>query len=64
MKVKNSKGEVPLRNCLQIVVEVMKSKIVADDNSYVGLTLFGTVSITLNKLSAHKCNGSHRTCCG
>jgi hypothetical protein len=43
MKSKNSKGEVLLRNCLQIVVEVMKSKVVADDNSYVGLTLFGTV---------------------
>ena len=45
MKEKNLKGEVHLRNCLQVLVEVIKSKIVADDKSFIGLTLFGTVSI-------------------
>ena len=47
MKEKNAKGEVHLRNCLQVLVEVIKSKIVADDKSYIGLTLFGTVNTSI-----------------
>lgn len=38
----NAKGESHMKNCLSVVLEVMKSKVVAQDLSTVGLTFFGT----------------------
>lgn len=40
---KNSKGEVHLVNCLRVLVEVMKTKVVASDKSSVGVVFYGTV---------------------
>jgi ATP-dependent DNA helicase 2 subunit 1 len=39
---KNQKGESHLINCLKVALEVMKTKIIAQDNSSVGVTFFGT----------------------
>jgi ATP-dependent DNA helicase 2 subunit 1 len=38
----NAKGESHMKNCLSVVLEVMKSKVIAQDLSTVGLTFFGT----------------------
>jgi hypothetical protein len=38
----NSKGEINFKNCLSVVLAVMKSKIIANDKAAVGLTFFGT----------------------
>jgi ATP-dependent DNA helicase 2 subunit 1 len=42
MSDKNSKGESHLLNCLKVALEVMKTKIIAQDNSSIGITFFGT----------------------
>lgn len=42
---KNSLGEVLFENCVQVALAVMKSKIVASDNSSISVIFFGTVSI-------------------
>jgi ATP-dependent DNA helicase 2 subunit 1 len=39
---KNSKGESHLLNCLKVALEVMKTKIIAQDHSSIGITFFGT----------------------
>lgn len=38
----NSKAECHLKNCLRVLCEVMKNKIVAQDKSSIGLIFFGT----------------------
>jgi ATP-dependent DNA helicase 2 subunit 1 len=38
----NSKGESHLRNCLTVALEVMKTKVIAQDMSSIGVTFFGT----------------------
>ncbi len=42
MLEKNLKSESHLINCLKVALEVMKTKIIAQDNSSVGVTFFGT----------------------
>jgi ATP-dependent DNA helicase 2 subunit 1 len=42
MSEKNQKGETHMLNCLKVALEVMKTKIIAQDNSSVGITFFGT----------------------
>lgn len=42
MHEKNLKGESHLLNGLKVALEVMKTKIIAQDNSSVGVTFFGT----------------------
>lgn len=39
----NATGEPILVNCLKLVLAVMKSKIISNDSSAMGLTFFGTV---------------------
>ena len=41
---KFSSGECHLINSLKIALSVMKSKIIASENSSIGITFFGTVS--------------------
>ena len=43
----DNKNEIQFRNCLKVALEVMKSKIIASDNSCVGVVFYGTVSICL-----------------
>lgn len=38
----NANGEIQFFNCLKVALEVLKSKIIADDASSIGITFFGT----------------------
>jgi hypothetical protein len=40
----NDHGEIHWNNCIKLIIEVMKSKIIASDNASVGLIFFGTVT--------------------
>lgn len=42
MLSQNSKGETQIQNCLSVALEVMKTKVVAQDASSIGLTFYGT----------------------
>ena len=48
----SASGDSQLKNALQFVLAVMKSKILNNDNTLVGITLFGTVSEDLHLQSS------------
>jgi hypothetical protein len=43
----NKLGEIKFTNCLQLVLQAMMSKVIANDNSCVGIVFFGTVSLSV-----------------
>lgn len=44
---KNEKGEVIIINCLTVALSILKSKIISDDKSSIGIIFYGSVCIFL-----------------
>jgi ATP-dependent DNA helicase 2 subunit 1 len=53
MYCENAKGERYIANCLRVVLEVMKTKVVAQDSSSIGITLFGSNNKDTNESTDH-----------
>jgi hypothetical protein len=45
---KNKKGEVLIINCLNVALSILKSKIISDDKSSIGIIFYGSVCIFNN----------------
>lgn len=44
---RNKSNEINFQNCLKVALAVMKSKIISNEKSSIGLIFFGTVCLTL-----------------
>lgn len=53
MYSENNNGERYIVNCLRVVLEVMKTKVVAQDSSSIGITFFGSNSKDTNESTDH-----------
>lgn len=53
MYCENAKGERYVANCLRVVLEVMKTKVIAQDSSSIGITFFGSQNKDTNESTDH-----------